>query len=576
MGIYEVERNGKIYVYESTSKRVKGRKNPISTNTYLGVRNPETGELVPKKVRADKTLPADPVKEPVFSKHYGPIVFFDAVQRTIGLEEDLKLAFPDLYRTIMAAAMAQAIAPSVMDEVHWTVEDSVIQEYYNLRSGLSPATLSDLTKEIGDSMNSMEEFFECRYLRNKGKAYAVDVTSESSYGLMNGWAEWGYNRDGEDLEQTNWLLITGHNGLPMSFSMLPGSIADKSTLKFVVEVTKNAGLDGCALFDRGFETASNVYYLLNEGVDFVTPSNKSSKPIKKLISDSVDLIRNSKNQDVIDGRRYGHLTYDLGIVSDADGKCSYVGADSEEYSGSKRLKAHVIFDPRAETTVRDRFMNDIDSLSSELTRMKFEEAKEYLSKRSPELRDAIALSADDQGRTVVTKNENSISFTCNRAGIFVLLTPVGTDWDIAVRRYALRNEVEEAYDAYKNDQDGKRMRTPDPSRARGRFFIRMLSIMLLIYVRRVLRTYRETIPADKKHDDKVHKLTVREVVRSLNSINAVGSTGSWKLTYVTKTNRQIFEAFGLEQVNTGKVVLRPIEQVCSVKTWPEPSKPVAR
>lgn len=35
--MYCQKKSGKIYVYESTSVRVPGKKNPQSTNTYLGV-----------------------------------------------------------------------------------------------------------------------------------------------------------------------------------------------------------------------------------------------------------------------------------------------------------------------------------------------------------------------------------------------------------------------------------------------------------------------------------------------------------------------------------------------------------
>ncbi len=37
MARYCQKKGDKIYVYESTSARIPGKKNPQSTNTYLGV-----------------------------------------------------------------------------------------------------------------------------------------------------------------------------------------------------------------------------------------------------------------------------------------------------------------------------------------------------------------------------------------------------------------------------------------------------------------------------------------------------------------------------------------------------------
>lgn len=60
--------------------------------------------------------------------------------------------------------------------------------------------------------------------------------------------------------------------------------------------------------------------------------------------------------------------------------------------------------------------------------------------------------------------------------------------------------------------------------------------MMIIYIRRGLRICRDSLPASKRKDDKVHRMTVRETIRSLNSI-MVGNTGHWRLTHITKTNR---------------------------------------
>lgn len=56
MKISYIERNGRKYAYTCTSRRVPGKKNPVSKMTYLGVVDPESGEILPKKSRTPEPI----------------------------------------------------------------------------------------------------------------------------------------------------------------------------------------------------------------------------------------------------------------------------------------------------------------------------------------------------------------------------------------------------------------------------------------------------------------------------------------------------------------------------------------
>ena len=56
MKISYIERNGRRYAYTCTSRRIPGRKNPVSEMTYLGVVDPVSGEIIPKKSRIPKPV----------------------------------------------------------------------------------------------------------------------------------------------------------------------------------------------------------------------------------------------------------------------------------------------------------------------------------------------------------------------------------------------------------------------------------------------------------------------------------------------------------------------------------------
>ncbi|MBR7152738.1 MAG: hypothetical protein IKD00_03215, partial [Candidatus Methanomethylophilaceae archaeon] len=59
----------------------------------------------------------------------------------------------------------------------------------------------------------------------------------------------------------------------------------------------------------------------------------------------------------------------------------------------------------------------------------------------------------------------------------------------------------------------------------------------------------------KVKKDSVNGRTVDEILLSLSTVSAVGNTGDWRLTAVSKNVREIFEVFGLEPPVSGKVAL---------------------
>ena len=212
--IFYMERNGQKYAYESTSVRVPGRKNPKTIKTYLGKVDPETGKIIPKETRSA------PKEE--YAKFYGSVKFLDGVQKELGIFDDLDSVFTTMAPNIMGAAMALTINPTSFDSLHYTVEGSVIKETMRLRGTLSPSTIGDLSEKVGSMMVTMDRFFSKRIERTSSDFFSLDLTSISSYSDMEGWSQFGHNRDGENMKQTNIAMVTDENGIPVMFRMLPG------------------------------------------------------------------------------------------------------------------------------------------------------------------------------------------------------------------------------------------------------------------------------------------------------------------------------------------------------------------
>lgn len=64
-----------------------------------------------------------------------------------------------------------------------------------------------------------------------------DITSVSSYGELNEYLKYGYNRDRENLKQINLALLFGQKSqLPIYYHQLPGNISDVSTLSHLLKI----------------------------------------------------------------------------------------------------------------------------------------------------------------------------------------------------------------------------------------------------------------------------------------------------------------------------------------------------
>jgi len=87
-----------------------------------------------------------------------------------------------------------------------------------------------------------------------------DITSISSYARSNEYTRYGYNRDGDSLEQINLAMLFGQDSrLPAYYRRMPGNISDVATLKTTVKSLDFLGFGSMHLIlDRGFYSASNI------------------------------------------------------------------------------------------------------------------------------------------------------------------------------------------------------------------------------------------------------------------------------------------------------------------------------
>jgi len=543
--IYHVERNGKKYAYRSTSRYEPSNKYPVTVNEYLGRVDEGTGKIIPKKNRAAGTNFLD---DPALrSRRFGGSYALVRLAESIGLRDDLYDAFGADGDRLLAVAVAQVLAGGPLSSVEDAADGCLVRELLGIGGRFGSPRMTEFTQRVGEAYDDMEALFEKRLAR-AGEVLSYDITSVSTYGHMRGWAEWGHDRDDEAMRQANIGLTTDKEGVPTMFEMYPGPVSDPATLERTVERVLALGAGTCTLvMDRGFGSAANLQFMIDAGMSFVIPGRQGTKCVKGLMS---SLIRERDDQErvrihdgvvyavieagaaVIPRRRRGEEgedsndTAELELVLEDDPRFADVPAE-------RRLTAFACYDASKAAEDRRRLQLALADIEKRLREMDpWAAVREQRKVAGPY---AKYLECRVEGDALaIERKRNALSFAVNREGMFVMFSHGLEDWETMMSCYDCRTYVQQAFDALKNELDGNRWRTGDPKAARGRLFVKFVSLILWCEASRLLRSERDRTP-------------VSAALQSLDNIMAVGVGDNWRITEVTRANRGRLKAFGLPE-----------------------------
>lgn len=474
----------KIYVYEATSHWDREKKQSRQKRVFLGRKDPETGEIIKTKYSA-RSADIKSVKE------VGPTHLSKEVMSQIGLTGCIQSVFgPD--------------APAISSLVQFMLLESspyYLQANWAERTGetsLSSQEISQLLSKIGESSGIQDDFFrEWNGLLGYQKASYLDITSLSSYAKNIEFLEWGYNRDGESLEQLNLGVLIGEtSGLPMMYRIYPGSISDVATLKKTIQIGKEQyGLKtGQLIMDRGFYSQYNLKEMVSTGHTFVIPIPFSVKAARQLLSQTKTVLQSPLEAFSYEGEAY---FYHKDVL------------ELKELS----LTAHVYLNDgrrSKDTTTFLRRLSDLESALSEQTFYSIKTAEEFLDSHMRYGSGLFDLVYDNE-QVVAKRRRNVLSRWMNRFGKMIILTNDETlsKKDI-LHHYRQKDRVEKYYDTLKNSLNQSRLRVHSQSTAEGHLFMTFLTAIVYI-----------ALSSRMKQADLFKSLSIPELFSKLKIIRSV-------------------------------------------------------
>lgn len=390
--------------------------------------------------------------------------------------------------------------------------------------GLTTQRISELLSRAGrqDSVNTFLKAWVGA--RNDGGNLLFDITSVSTYGKSNPYAEYGYNRDGERLEQVNLALLSScGSGLPLWYKELKGSMSDKAVLGEVLdELDKLDAGRFTFVGDRGFFTSDNLRNLTAHGIKFLVPIPSSAKLGRELVAE----------------RRDG-LVSPANVIRMDDGSVIY-GETVFRKTEHGRTWFHVFFDPVRKDKVTAGFMEKLAACMDELAA-----GKEYEAHRGLYDRYFVVKETPKRGRRVVYNDAALKEYLDSDSCYWVLMGTGKRTAAEALSEYRKRNGVELSFDDVKNLLDLNRLRNHSDATIRGKIFVNFIALILLSSLR---RTVDAIPPKDRKY------WSESDMLDKVETYSRVHFEGKYKdvFTTPTKTQRLVFDLLGIKYVYKGE------------------------
>lgn len=338
MKISYIERNGRKYAYTCTSRRVPGKNNPVSKMTYLGVVDPESGEILPKKSRTPEPI-CD--SDEVDMKRLGDALLVMSVAERLGIPEDLQAVFGDDHRMILAIALAEAIHPSTTNLVDTVLKSSAIPELL----GLEPSEVSK--RNVMRALNSIdrhsaERFFVLRWARVGGSAMVFSHTVSLSDGFHDTIGDLSGLSGADDVTVS---IITDSQGSMIGFSLVQHPPTDISGTIETMERMRSAGIECVYISDTSVSASLRLDELVLRDLDFIIPYSVASPQFLRMYNDYSDL-SDQKYTHNYDGSTYQMKEGSVRLVVE-NGRCVLIPPDDPRFrKQGASLNVFMVSDPR--------------------------------------------------------------------------------------------------------------------------------------------------------------------------------------------------------------------------------------
>jgi len=518
----------KIYLYESVSYRNEERK-PRNKRKSIGKIDSITGRPVYKPEYLDRMAAAGrPIAVmPTASftvedicrssiRDYGAFYLFQNLAERTGLLSVLSEALPDCWEEVFNLSSYLISTGDPFSYCEDWLESTEAFSVGPMTSQRISELLTGITPEERDNFYRLW----CS-LRSEREYLALDITSTSSYSELIDSVEWGYNRDKEPLPQINICLLMGYQSrYPIYQSVYSGSLKDVTTLQTTIRTFRALAGEKpmIAVMDKGFFSTKNVNSMLSrhQNIDFVIAvpfSNKFAKDLVKSESQGIDTLNNT----IVCGGKES-----LRAITKP---CSW--------DDKHKVYAHVYYNARKAHGIREDLYAHVATLKEQAQQRpeKYANNPDY----TKYLTIAQCSEKESSGYTVSLREE-VVEAELETAGWLIVISNCIADAKEAIKIYREKDIVEKGFLRLKNNLDLGRIRVHGETSMQNKVFIGFISLILLSGIHNVMM------------ENKLYeKMTMKKLILTLSKLKLQVVNGVRVLFPLSKDQRGIYEAFGMQE-----------------------------
>lgn len=497
---------GQTYLYEVESYWDKEKKVSRQRRKLIGKLEPQSQEVIPTRSAKSSKIHS--------SFDYGVMYFLSAIIEQVGIMQSLRESFPDLYDQILHLCCYRIAS----DDALYLYEDWAQENYLKQECVLSSQRISELFLQLSENEKGINEFFK-RWVCAKSSASGVmfDITSFSSYSQDVDIFEYGYNRDGDNLAQTNLGVVQdAQNAVPLFYKIYPGSISDVSTLKNIASYASEYGLNKILfVLDRGFYSWSNLCELISKEHEFLISMPINNNIARKLIKEAGDIESGTDCFTVSDQAYF----YSITSLSVEDSKVATV----------------IYFNQEIKAAEIKRFITELEDCETVFSKKNFKTQQEAQSYVKENFKSKHQYYTVEEMKLKRLKDKIEEQFT--NFGKFILLSSVlEIQPQGLLEQYRSKDRIEKTFYSIKNEFASKKLRVKTEQTLKGKIFF--------LFITSIIKSHIDLVMKEKKL---YQKFTLRKLVACLRKLKLYKlESGSQLLSEVSKKQKDVYTAFNIE------------------------------
>lgn len=463
-------KNGDIYVWErQTVYLPEVRKTKELSRKLLGKipAGSSDGEIVPtrpKRKKAEAPAPRSSSRSRV-----GASLLLRWIGEQSGISEDLLSCMDE-----GSAKKVETIAQFWLANQGDRLQRMQKWQFFHptpYKGTISKDVYHELFEHLGLNEGIVQDYFLARAKRcHQEDAVAFDSSTVSSCSRYIKEARQGFNKAGDGLDTVKLVtLFDLATHQPIAFAREPGNLADVSGIEYALKQFSFLNISQAQIVtDKGYYSQNNIGQMLRKHIKFLTAASTDLSWVNHHLQKNKPGLETASSL----------CPWDLnihGITVPVDTEFIYQrqrnrgeGAKGDAVRETRRLYLHLYLNRERVGEDEKRLAKDLMALKSDVEKGLWNELGESAQKKVEKYLRISRLGRG--GKFKVAINEEACAQARKDYGYFALISNKAEDCFEALKKYRLREKIEETFKDTKNRLDGTRPRVCDGDTLKGRMF----------------------------------------------------------------------------------------------------------